>query len=201
MPLIEDILNKNNITTGNANSIRWKINDIITEYASQNFSNDSMYFVQDNKKTYWLNNKENYNNNVYSVLKVENNQIEEIEINKENIPKEIGVNSVFKIKNNQYIIDEIASNELQNRIKNMADEIIEKQNIELANYRKEGHLYMVKEEIGNNRFLSDLTEQSKIEFEEVDIPKDVLDIAVEGTVLKYVNGTYEFYSNDGYEMN
>ena len=201
MPLIENILNKNNITTGNANSIRWKINDIITEYASQNFSNDSMYFVQDNKKTYWLNNKENYNNNVYSVLKVENNQIEEIEINKENIPKEIGVNSVFKIKNNQYIIDEIASNELQNRIKNMADEIIEKQNIELASYRKEGHLYMVREEIGNNRFLSDLTEQSKFEFEEVDIPKDVLDIAVEGTVLKYVNGTYEFYSNDGYEMN
>lgn len=201
MPLIEDILNKNNITTGNANSIRWKINDIITEYASQNFSNDSMYFVQDNKKTYWLNNKENYNNNVYSVLKVENNQIEEIEINKENIPKEIGVNSVFKIKNNQYIIDEIASNELQNRIKNMADEIIEKQNIELASYRKEGHLYMVREEIGNNRFLSDLTEQSKFEFEEVDIPKDVLDMAVEGTVLKYVNGTYEFYSNDGYEMN
>ena len=147
------------------------------------------------------NNKENYNNNVYSVLKVKNNQIEEIEINKENIPKEIGVNSVFKIKNNQYIIDEIASNELQNRIKNMADEIIEKQNIELASYRKEGHLYMVREEIGNNRFLSDLTEQSKFEFEEVDIPKDVLDIAVEGTVLKYVNGTYEFYSNDGYEMN
>ena len=201
MPLIENILNKNNITTGNANSIRWKINDIITDYASQNFSNDSMYFVQDNKKTYWLNNKENYNNNVYSVLKVKNNQIEEIEINKENIPKEIGVNSVFKIKNNQYIIDEIASNELQNRIKNMADEIIEKQNIELASYRKEGHLYMVREEIGNNRFLSDLTEQSKFEFEEVDIPKDVLDIAVEGTVLKYVNGTYEFYSNDGYEMN
>ena len=75
MPIIEDILSKNNVTTGNENSIRWKFNDVILEYAEQNFSNESMYFVQDIKKTYWSNNEEHYNNNVYSVLKVENNQI------------------------------------------------------------------------------------------------------------------------------
>ena len=36
-----------------------------------------MYFVQDSKKTYWENNKEHYNNDFYSVLKVESNQIED----------------------------------------------------------------------------------------------------------------------------
>jgi hypothetical protein len=71
------------------------------------------------------------------------------------------------------------------------------QNANLAKYRKEGHLYLVSEELGNNRFLLDLTEQSKKEFEEVDIPKDLLDIATEGSVLKYTNGTYEYYSDDG----
>ena len=58
---------------------------------------------------------------------------------------------------------------------------------------------MVSEELGNNRFLWDLTDASKNEFEEVDIPEDLLDRATEGTVLKYTNGTYEYYSNDGFE--
>ena len=199
MPIIEDILSKNNVTTGNENSIRWKFGDAILEYAEQNFKNASMYFVQDSKKTYWSNNKKNYNNNVYSVLKVENNQIEEIEINKKDMPSNIGVNDVFTINNDKYVINDKATEELQEEIKNMAEEIIDKQNAKLDSYRKEGHLYMVSEELGNNRFLWDLTDETKFEFEEVDIPKDLLDRATEGSVLKYTNGTYEYYSNDGFE--
>ena len=45
MPIIEDILYKNKVTTGNENAIRWKLNDILIEYAKQNFKNESMYFV------------------------------------------------------------------------------------------------------------------------------------------------------------
>ena len=199
MPIIEDILSKNNVTTGNENSIRWKFDDVILEYAEQNFSNESMYFVKDSKKTYWSNNKEHYNNNVYTVLKVENNKIEEIEINKKDMPSNIGVNDVFTINNDKYVINNRATEELQEKIINMAKEIIDKQNAKLDSYRKEGHLYMVSEELGNNRFLWDLTDAPKFEFEEVAIPKDVLDIATEGSVLKYTNGTYEYYSNDGFE--
>lgn len=199
MPIIEDILSKNNVTTGNENSIRWKFDDIILEYANQNFSNDTMYFVKDSKKAYWSNNEEHYNNNVYSVLKVQNNQIEEIEISKKDMPKDIGVNDVFRIKEEKYVIDNLATEELQEEIRNMAKEIIDKQNAKLDTYRIEGHLYMVREELGNNRFLWDLTDAPKFEFEEVDIPKDLLDIATEGSVLKYTNGTYEYYSNDGFE--
>lgn len=58
---------------------------------------------------------------------------------------------------------------------------------------------MVSEELDNNRFLWDLTDAPKFEFEEVDIPKDLLERATEGSVLKYTNGTYEYYSNDGFE--
>ena len=199
MPIIEDILSKNNVTTGNENSIRWKFNGVILEYAKQNFSNESMYFVQDSKKTYWSNNEEHYNNDVYSVLKVENNQIEELEINKKDMPSNIGVNDVFTINNDKYVINDIATEELKKEIKNMAEEIINKQNTKLDSYRKEGHLYMVSEELGDNRFLWDLTDAPEFEFEEVDIPKDLLERATEGSVLKYTNGTYEYYSNDGFE--
>lgn len=199
MPIIEDILSKNNVTTGNENSIRCKFNDVILEYAERNFNNEAMYFVRDSKKSYWSNNEEHYNNNAYSVLKVENNQIEEIEISKKDMPKDIGVNDVFRIKEDKYIIDNFATDELKKEIKNMAEEIINKQNAKLDNYRKEGHLYMVSEELGDHRFLWDLTDVPKFEFEEVDIPKDLLDRAIEGSVLKYSNGSYEYYSDDGFE--
>ena len=199
MPIIEDILSKNKVTTGNENAIRWKLNDILIEYAKQNFKNESMYFVQDSKKTYWSNNEKHYNNNVYSVLKVENNQIKEIKINKNKMPKQIEVNDIFVIKDNKYIVDRVATTEIQGNIIKMAKEIIDKQNMELDKQRKEGHLYIVKEEIGNNRFLWDLTDAPKFEFEEINIQKDLLDKAIVGTVLKYTNGKYEYYSDDGFE--
>ena len=199
VPIIEDILSKNNVTTGNENSIRWKLNDVISKYAEQNFNNDSMYFVKDSKKTYWSNNEKQYNNNFYTVLKVENNKIEEIEVSKKDMPKDIGVNDVYRIENGKYVIDDISSKELQEEIIKMAKEIIDKQNANLGEYRKEGHLYMVSEELGSNRFLCDLTDEAKFEFEEVNITKDLLDRATEGSVLIYTNGSYEYYSSDGFE--
>ena len=122
-----------------------------------------------------------------------------MEISKKDMPKDIGVNDVFIIENDKYVIDNLATKELQEEITNMANKIIDKQNIKLEKYRKEGHLYMVTEELGNNRFLWDLTETPKIEFEEVNIPKDLLNKATEGMVLKYTNGKYEYYSDDGFE--
>lgn len=199
MPIIEDILSKNNVTTGNENVIRWKFDDVVLEYAKQNFNNESMYFVKDSKKIYWSNNEKQYNNNVCSVLKVENNKVDEIEISKKNMPENIGVNDVFREKGGKFIVDDFATAELQEKIKCMAEGIINKQNANIESYRKEGHLYMVSEELGNNRFLCDLTDVPKFEFEEVDIPKDLLGKAVEGSVLRFTNGTYEYYSNDGFE--
>jgi len=199
IPIIEDIMSKNNLTTGNKNSIIWKEKDVILKYAEQNFNNDSMYFVKDSKKVNWLNNKEHYNNDVYTVLKVENSKIEEIEISKKDMTKDIGINDVFRIENGNYVIDNLATKELQEEIINMANEIIDKQNSNLEKHRKEGHLYMVSEELGNNRFLWDLTDAPKTEFEEVDIPKDLLEKATEGIVLKYTNGKYEYFSDDGFE--
>lgn len=200
VPIIEDILSKNNTTTGNENTIRCKFNDIIINYEEQNFGNDSMYFIKDNKKTYWSNNKEHSNYDFYTVLKVENSDITELEISKNDMPKNIGVNDVCIMQNGNYILNSIATKELQNRIISMAKEIIDKQNMNLQEHRKEGHLYVVSKEIGDNRFLRDVTDKSKVEFEEVDISKDLLEKATEGTVLKYVDGKYEYYSDDGFDF-
>lgn len=196
IPIIEDILSKNNLTTGNKNSIRGSLNNIILSYAK----NDVIYFIKDNKKTYWSNNKKCYNNDIYVILKAENENIEELEVNKKDMPKDVKVNDVLRFENNNYVIDNISTKELKEEIINNAKEILEKQNINLENYRKDGHLYLVTEELENNRFLKDLTDKSKTEFEETSISKDLLSKAVEGTVLKFINGKYEYYSDDGFEM-
>ena len=187
IPIIEDILSKNNFTTANKNSIRWKLNDVISKYEQKNSDNDAIYFVKDKK------------NNVYTILKAENGNIEEVEITKKDMPSNVKINDVLKIRNDNYVVDDVSTKELQEEIRNMAKEILDKQNVNLNKNRKDGHLYMVTEELGNNRFLWDLTDAPKKEFEEVDIPKDLLSMATEGMVLKYVNGKYEYYSDDGFE--
>ncbi len=187
IPIIEDILSKNNLTTGNKNSIRWKLNDVISKYEQKNSDNDAIYFVKDKK------------NNVYTILKAENGNIEEVEITKKDMPSNVKINDVLKIRNDNYVVDDVSTKELQEEIRNMAKEILDKQNVNLNKNRKDGHLYMVTEELGNNRFLWDLTDAPNKEFEEVDIPKDLLSMATEGMVLKYVNGKYEYYSDDGFE--
>lgn len=199
VPIIDEILSMNSLTTVNKRSIMWNEEDIILQYLEKIGDDKPIYFVKDSKKTYWSNNKEQYDKDAYTILKVENGKIEEMEISKRNIPKEIGINDVFKEENGNYVIDLVATKELKQEIINMANEIVEKQNMNLEVYRKEGHLYMVTEELGKNRFLWDLTETSKIEFEEVAIPQELLDKATQGIVLQYTNGKYEYYSDDGFE--
>ena len=45
-PIIEDILSKNNFTTGNQNAIRLNLNDVILTYSQKN---PEIYFVKDKK--------------------------------------------------------------------------------------------------------------------------------------------------------
>lgn len=199
VPLLNHILYDNKLTTVNENCLRDKFDETLIQFAKDNFKNDTMYFVQDNKKSYWSNNSKQYDNDIYTVLKIHEDEIEEIDINKNDIDVEISVNDIFSIKNNKYIVENSLTQDFKDTINDVTAEIINNQNKELSNYRKDGHLYMVSEEAKNNRFLIDLTDNSGFEFEEVDIPEELLSKATEGMVLKYSNGTYEYFSDDGFE--
>ena len=90
IPIIEDILSKNNFTTGNQNAIRWNLEDVVLKYAQKNSNNGARYFIKDNK------------NNDYTILKAENGKIEEKEISKKDIPSEARINDVLKLENNNF---------------------------------------------------------------------------------------------------
>lgn len=197
-PIIEKILSDKKATTGNENAIRWKEDETIIKYAQSRNINEPIYFVKDNKKIYWQNNERHKNDEVYRVYKIENGKIEEIQINKKDMPKNIGVNDVFTIESGKYIINDLATKEIQKELVNMANEILSKQTINLDTHKKEKHLYMVTEKIDNKCFLWDLTEKSKVEFEEPEL-EHTEEISV-GYVFQYKDGKYEYYSDNGYEM-
>ena len=90
-------------------------------------------------------------------------------------------------------------NLIKKQIKQMANQIISEQNQKLKEFRKEGHLYIVEEDVDDRIYLKDLTASSKKVLEEVELPKELLNQATEGAILKYINGKYEFVSNDGFE--
>ena len=79
VPLLNHILSDNKLTTANENCLRDKFDETLIQFAKGNFKNDTMYFVQDNKKSYWSNNSKQYDNDVYTVLKIHEDDIEEID--------------------------------------------------------------------------------------------------------------------------
>lgn len=122
----------------------------------------------------------------------------------EKIKKE---NKVSLISENRMIREE---NEIREKYKNnpekikaeiikMANRVLEEQNEKLLEYRKEGHLYMVEEDVKERIYLLDLSTNTGKVFEEVDFPKTLIAQATEGAVFKYESGQYSFYSNDGFE--
>jgi len=104
-------------------------------------------------------------------------------------------NNLNKDENVQKIIEE-----LKELIEKESIETEEKTVLEENENRKEGHLYLVTEDRNGEVYLWDYTEKSEIEFEEKNLPSEVLDFATEGAMLEFKNGEYILYSPDGYDI-
>ena len=72
--------------------------------------------------------------------------------------------------------------------------------IKINKNRKEGHLYLVTEDRGNEVYLWDFTNKPKNEFKEIISSEELLSVAKEGAMLQFKKGKYELYSTDGYDM-
>lgn len=199
LPILEKILSKRKACIGNENEIIKNKNNIIKEYANETASKGTMYMIEKKGVIHWKNNIRYKNNELYSVLKVENNKIKKIQLPKKELPEGVRINSIYRKQNERYILDNEATKEIEQRITKMAKEILDKQDETLNSYRKEGHLYMVEEKINNSCFLLDLTDLPEYEFEEIDLSGELLGEVKTGSVLIYSDGEYRYYSNDGFE--
>lgn len=95
------------------------------------------------------------------------------------------------IKDKENVKDEIS--------KIIADVLV-KQDKMLKEYREEGHLYIVEENINDRIYLADITKPKGYSIEEIEFPDTLRYKAAEGTLFKFEKGTYQFYSDKGFEM-
>lgn len=184
--ILEKVQKENKVSMISENKMINKQNEILKSYAE---NKNAIYFVSSKSKT----------DNNYIVFKYENQKRSTIKLNSKELPVNIGLNNVFTKNDGKYVLDKIGTEYIKDKITKMAEGILKEQIEKLEEFRKEGHLYMVEEDINDKIFLKDLTINSNYVREEVDFPEELKKGATEGAVFKYEKGEYRFYSQDGFK--
>lgn len=178
--IVTQITSNNKLSIASENELNKARTEILQEYANKTKDQGSLYFIYNKVKE----------ENNYRVWEINNDTIIKKEIDKNNLPAEAIVNSALRINNNQFVLDEEATKYISEKIRNRANVIIENQNKKIEEYKKEGHTYLVTEDINGRVFLWDSTDKPKYEIEDVNFPEDLKNIAKEGNSFRYQNGTY-----------
>lgn len=186
--ILTQIQDERNTSIISRNTMKNHMSEILKSYAQKTSEQGEMCFISSKK------------DDNYTVFKYTDNKENIIQLDKNELPERTGINSILRIVNGEYILDEVATKEVTNEITQMANSVLDKQDKQLEEFRREGHLYIVEEDRNDRIYLTDITDTTNnIVIEEVDFPKKLLNQASEGTVFQYKNGGYHFYSRDGFE--
>lgn len=178
--ILEKIQTENKVSIGTKNYMDNQMDCILLDYANETLEKGELYFVIEKLKE----------DDKYVIYKYENGTDSVLKLSKDVFPENIEVNSAFRMEEDKYVLDIEATLELEKRINEMAKRLIQEQTDALEEYRKEGHLYRVSENINGSVFLWDITDKPKEEIEEIDFPKELLDNATEGKIFEYTAGEY-----------
>lgn len=181
--IVTQIISNNKVTLATENSIFKARESAIHNYASQTKNDGPLYYIYNKVK----------NSDDYRVIEVNGGDEKTLTVNTDKLPNEATVDSCMRKSGNDFILDDKATQTIANTIKNDAKALIEKQNQELADYKKEKHIYLVTEDTSNRIFLYDTTSKPEFEIEEIDFPKELRSVATEGKKFIFTNGSYELY--------
>lgn len=184
MGILEKIENKEKVTLTSRNTIRNETESVLREYANKTQEEGDLYFVTKKRDI----------EGIYRVEKYDSTgQMEVLDLE---LPEGTRIDGVMRERSGKYMIDEVATIEVNKRIEGKMEEVLDKQKQELEDYRKEGHIYLVTEKTNNRIYLSDQTESRGFEIEEIGIPMEIKRNIFEGTLLKYENGRYNIYDEN-----
>lgn len=181
--IVSKIISSHKVTLATENSIYLVREQAIKDYAAQTTNLGALYYVYNKVK----------NTDRYRVLKIENGTDSMLEVEKSALPQGASINSAMRQDNNTFILDKASTESINNRIEDEASKLIEKQNEKINSYKKDGHIYLVTEDINGRIFLYDTTSKPKFEIEEVNFPKELLNLATEGRKFVYKDGTYKLF--------
>lgn len=178
--IVTQIASSNKLSMASENELNKARTEILKEYANATEERGSLYFVYNKVK----------GEDNYRVWEFNGNNITKKEVNKNELPKDVTVNSAMRVNNNEFVLNVEATKSISEKIRNRANIIIENQNKKIEDYKKEGHIYLVTEDINGRVFLWDSTEKPKYEIEDVNFPEQLKDKAKEGNSFLFKNGTY-----------
>ena len=118
----------------------------------------------------------------------ESHEIIKADIN--DIPENAGVDSVLRISDGKYILDNQATKYVEEETMNVIEKILKEQADYLAEKRIEGHIYEVTEKGIDRVWLYDNNSDNGEIIEEIEFPMDLLNKIEEGDTVKYENGKY-----------
>ena len=182
--IVTQISSDNKLSIASENEIIKVRNEIVSELANNTKEEGTLYFILNKIK----------GENSYRVWEFNNGNRTQIEMEKNELPENASVNSVLREENGKLVISKEETDIILNKVREEADKIIEEQNKKIEDYKKEGHTYLVSEDINGRVFLWDTTEKPKFEIEDVYFPEELKNKAKEGNIFLYKNGTYEHIS-------
>jgi hypothetical protein len=187
---IEQIQNSRKVTTKYRDKMYLERNNILNNYAKETANRGTMYYIYSEN----LGKEISYNVSICE----ESKSHEVIEVSKDDLPEGAKVDSVLRMQNGKYVLDNEATEEISNEISQMIDNLLENQSQELEEKRIDGHVYEVGEKESDRVLLFDTTQndaRGSEGIEEIDFPKELLNEVEEGSLVEYKNGSYQIYEN------
>ncbi len=181
LDIVSEITTARTTSLSSENSIMKARDEILREYAKNTTDKGDLYFIFNKIK----------DSDDYRVIQMGKDIDTTLKVNVNELSEGSGLNQVMRLKDGIFELDEIGTENVLNKIYKKAEEILDRQDRELQEYRKEGHIYVVTEDINNRIFLWDTTSKPDFEIEEVNFPRQLLNEAKEGNKFIYKNGEYE----------
>lgn len=179
--IVSKIISERKTSLTTENSIMKARDETLKEYAEKTREEGDLYFIFNQVK----------GTDDYRVIQMGEKTDKTITLKSEELPENTELNQIMRLKDGKYELDLQATEQVKNTIYQKAEEIIDRQDKKLEDYRKDGHIYIVTEDKNNRIFLWDTTDKPDFEIEEVNFPRKLLDDAKEGSKFIYKNGEYE----------
>lgn len=180
--LLQEIQQQGKVTTAYRDKMLVERSNILNNYAKETFSEGPMYFVYSKSKA---------PGNKYNLCICEEEMSHKvISVEESKLPGKAGVDSVLRLSNGEYILDEKATEYVLSEMNKMIQKLLEEQALELRKKRIEGCTYEIVEISGNSAWIMNKTQNDGECFEEIGISKEVLDSISCGDLIQYVDGAY-----------
>ena len=183
--ILDRVQNSEKITVLYRDKMNIERNKILNNYVKEN---------QDKGDLYYIYNKVQDTDNYLLSICEENKSNIVIELNEDELPKGISVDTVLRKENGKYIVDTRSTFIIRKQIEEMVRKLLNEQEKYLQSNRLEGHVYEVEEVESDRVWLYDITKDAvngMEAFEEIEVPLELINKVTEGTKVIYQNGRYE----------